>query len=177
MPAIFPFQTTSQLLMWKGLSGQPITQTNHSPGRGRGSRGARGEERGSIGTDHSLRCRMKGLTGETATVCRESLWPAGGGGERALLGTWAQAGWTGTWLAPGEPQGAGCSHPAGRQTRAVGLTEKFQGHSCFPDKQSSAGISWQRQPLCGSLGPPVRWKMLSRNPVIHLPLWRGTSAG
>lgn len=66
MPAIFPFQTTSQLLMWNGLSGRPITQTNHSLGKRKGERvgaqrGRAGERRGSIRADHSWLLDEHGL--------------------------------------------------------------------------------------------------------------------
>lgn len=105
---------------------------------------------------------------------------AGGGG--ALRGTWAQAGWAGTWLAHREPQRCpevseawSHSHPP-RPLRQTALAEKFQGHLRSPEKQSSAGFSPLRQQLPGSLGPPGRWQLLSRNPEIPLPLGRGIAA-
>ena len=100
----------------------------------------------------------------------------------ALLGSWAQDGWTGAWLAHSEPKSMargcrGCelrdtaTHRGGRSGQAA-LTERVQGHSHFPAEQSLE-ISQPRQQLCGPLGWPVGWQMLSRNPGIHLPLWQG----
>lgn len=62
------------------------------------------------------------------------------------------------------------THRGGRSGQAA-LTERVQGHSHFPAEQSS-GISQPRQQICGLLGWPVGWQMLSRNPGIHRPLWQ-----
>lgn len=117
------------------------------------------EEGGSTGTDH-LGCRMNGVCKGDSHAVKKPLWPAGVGGECALLGTWAQAGWTGTWLARGEPQNMppgprGCglldAATCGGSTPGQGAPMgKFQGRlvfqmsgvqrGCFSQGSSSAGL-------------------------------------
>lgn len=133
MPAIFPFQTTSRLLMGKGLSGRPRTPTNHSPGQREGEAGEKegwGEQRGSIRTDHS---RLPGeeCADETARSAEKAFAAAGGVGS---VRCWAR----GRRLAGQGPGWLTASHRDATRSQRPGLTATHLGLSGRPPWLSSS---------------------------------------